>query len=115
MLIRDGSSDVCSSDLLPAEDQLPDDLLRPGGAGFGIAGDHHVVRPEAEVVPDGGIEMVAVHLPGLARPLRHRSGRRPRIDCVHPLPLPQIPPPALSSATPSPSSPNSPPSTTAER
>jgi hypothetical protein len=39
-----------------AEDELSDDLLRPGRAGLGIGGDHHVVRAEAEIVPHAGVE-----------------------------------------------------------
>jgi hypothetical protein len=51
-----------------AEEELRHDLLGPGGAGLGVSSDDYVVVAEAEVVPDRGIEVVVVELPGLRRP-----------------------------------------------
>jgi len=54
------------------EDELAHDLLHPGGAGLGVGGNNDVAVAELEVVPDGGIEMVVVQLPGLLRPIDRR-------------------------------------------
>jgi hypothetical protein len=52
---------------------LRDDLLGPGGAGLGVSGDDDVVVAEAEILPDGGIEVMVVELAGLRR-LEYRFG-----------------------------------------
>ena len=44
----------------PVENELGDDLLHPGGAGFHIGGDDDVIGAEGEGVPDGGGHEVAV-------------------------------------------------------
>ena len=44
----------------PVENELGDDLLHPGGAGFHVGGDDDVVVAEGEVVPDGGGHEVVV-------------------------------------------------------
>ena len=66
--------------LVTLEDQLPDDLLGPGGARLGVAGDHHVVVTKGELVPDGGIHVVVRQLARLARHggciLRHVTPER---------------------------------------
>jgi len=41
--------------LLTIEDELSYDLLDPGRPRLGVGGDHHVIRPEAEFVPHGGV------------------------------------------------------------
>ena len=56
-----------STSLVGRERELGDDLLGPGGAGLGVSGDDDVVVAEAEIVPDGGIEVMVVKLPGLRR------------------------------------------------
>jgi hypothetical protein len=48
--------------------KLAYDLLHPGGAGLAVGGDDDVVVAELQVVPDGGVEMVIVHLAPLLRP-----------------------------------------------
>jgi hypothetical protein len=45
---------------ISAEQHLRHDLLHPCGAGLGIGGNDDVVIAEAEVVPDGGIEMMVM-------------------------------------------------------
>jgi hypothetical protein len=50
------------------KEKLSDDLLNPGGPGFGVRGDDDIVISEAKVVPDGRIKVVTVQLPDLARP-----------------------------------------------
>ena len=47
---------------------LRDDLLHPGGAGLRISRNDNIVVPKLEVVPDRGVYMLVVHLPGLLRP-----------------------------------------------
>ncbi len=55
--------------LATVEQELGDDLLGPGRARLGVGGDDDVVVAEAEVVPDGGVEVVVVQLARLLRPL----------------------------------------------
>ena len=54
--------------LAAAEDELAHDLLGPGGARLGVGGNHDVVGPEREIVPDGRIHVVVMDLPRLAGP-----------------------------------------------
>ena len=57
------------------EKDLPHDLLRPCRTRLAIGRDHDIAIAEFELVPHGGIEMIAFHLAQLFRPrdcpLRH--------------------------------------------
>ena len=53
----------------PAEDQLTDDLLRPGRTGFGVSADDDVIVAERKIVPGGQIHMVVEQFARLARPV----------------------------------------------
>ena len=44
------------------EQELSDDLLRPGRPSLRVGGDDDVVVAEVEVIPDGGIEVMVVQL-----------------------------------------------------
>src|ERR1700733_14926900 len=50
---------------IAAEKQLRDDLLHPSGAGLGVGGNHNVVITKLEIVPNGGVEVMAVKLASL--------------------------------------------------
>src|SRR4051812_10419636 len=43
---------------IPAEYQLRHDLLHPGSARLGIGGNDNIIVAKAEIVPDGGVEMM---------------------------------------------------------
>src|SRR5262249_20656928 len=59
---------------IAVEQQLADDLLRPGRARFGIGRDDDVVVAKSEIVPHLGIEVVIVDFALLLRPgVAHRS------------------------------------------
>lgn len=67
------------------EDQLADDLLRPGGAGFGIGRNDDIVIAELEIVPDGGIDMMVMEFPRLSRPSKVIRRCRYPHDCRLPI------------------------------
>jgi hypothetical protein len=64
------------------EDELGDDLLHPGGAGFAPAGDNDVVRAEREVVPARCVHMVGLELEDFDGPLVLCFGRGRHVDVV---------------------------------
>jgi hypothetical protein len=60
---------------LAVKDELRDDLLHPGGSRLGVGSNDDVIISELQIVPDRGIEVMAVHFPLLAGPfeLRHEG------------------------------------------